>query len=54
MTPDNPVFLTSMDMHLGLGNSRALEMAGIGPGTPDPPGGVIYKDSKGMPTGILA
>lgn len=54
VTPDSPVFLTSMDMHLGLANSKALDMAGIGPSTQDPPGGAIHKDSSGQPTGILA
>ncbi|KAK9832465.1 hypothetical protein WJX74_011007 [Apatococcus lobatus] len=54
VTPDNPVFLTSMDMHLGLANSKALGMAGVGPSTQDPPGGAIHRDLSGQPTGILA
>ncbi|MEX2261484.1 MAG: amidohydrolase [Bryobacteraceae bacterium] len=34
-------------------NSFALKMSGIGRETPDPPGGVIVRDSKGEPNGIL-
>ena len=49
-----PAFLTRADMHSALVNSRALEAAGIGPGTPDPAGGKIVRDRKtGAPTGIL-
>ena len=36
-----------------LCNSLALKLAGITAATPDPPGGVIVKDAKGEPTGIL-
>ena len=31
----------------------ALELAGITPGTLDPPGGEIVRDSDGEPTGVL-
>ena len=49
-----PLFLTRADMHSALVNSRALEIAGIGPGTPDPAGGKIVRDPRtGLPTGIL-
>jgi len=49
-----PLFLTRADMHSALVNSRALEIAGIGSATPDPPGGKIVRDPKtGAPTGIL-
>lgn len=34
-------------------NSYALRMAGIGRGTPDPPGGEIVRDENGEPNGIL-
>ncbi len=51
--PDNPVFIIRTDCHLGVANSRALEMAGIYQHTPDPKEGVIEKDGAGTPTGIL-
>ena len=53
MAPDHPVALWRCDLHLVAVNSRALEMAGIDATTPDPPDGVIEKDSSGQPTGIL-
>jgi len=34
-------------------NSKALEVSGIDRNTPNPPGGVIVKDEKGDPNGIL-
>ena len=34
-------------------NSAALRAAGIGRGSPDPPGGAIVKDRSGEPTGLL-
>jgi len=52
--PDRPVFLTRMDYHLGLANSKALEIAGISADSNNPIGGVIDKDViTGEPTGIL-
>ena len=38
---------------MGLANSVALRLAGITAQTPDPPGGVIVRDSQGKPTGAL-
>jgi len=53
-TPDHPVFVHRIDIHVGLANSLALQMAGIGSQTPDPPGGEIQRDpATGEPTGIL-
>ena len=48
-----PVFVTRADMHMGLANSRALQLAGITRETPDPPGGTIVRDAHGDPTGVL-
>ena len=53
MAPTHPVALWRCDLHLVSVNSRALELAGIDETTPDPPDGVIEKDSSGRPTGIL-
>jgi predicted amidohydrolase YtcJ len=52
-TPANPAFLTRLDMHMGLANSRALQLAGITRETPDPPGGTIVRDADGEATGLL-
>jgi predicted amidohydrolase YtcJ len=41
------------DGHSVWVNSRALELAGITAATPDPPNGIIVRDSKGAPTGVL-
>ena len=53
VTPDTPVFVTRYDEHMSLANSVALRLAGVTAATPDPPGGVIIRDAKGNPTGIL-
>jgi predicted amidohydrolase YtcJ len=53
LTPGTPVFVYRYDGHLGLANSVALRMAGVTAKTQDPPGGVIVRDAKGNPTGIL-
>jgi predicted amidohydrolase YtcJ len=53
IVPDRPVFLPNRDGHGAWVNSRALERAGIGPGTPDPPDGRIERDADGTPTGTL-
>ena len=49
----NPVFISHVSGHLAYTNSMALEMAAIGPETPQPSGGEIHKDDKGMPTGLF-
>jgi predicted amidohydrolase YtcJ len=50
---DHPVLLTRVCGHMSVANSRALELAGIGPATPDPEGGAIVHDATGRPTGLL-
>ncbi len=52
-TQQFPVFLDRIDTHIALVNSHALRLAGISRNTPDPPGGVIVRDSNGDPTGIV-
>jgi len=50
--PETPVFV----LHLyarALLNRAALDALGITRETPDPPGGVIQKDARGNPTGLL-
>ena len=53
VTPDNPVWVNRLDGHMGLANSRALELAGVDADTPDVEGGEIARDESGRPTGIL-
>ncbi len=53
VTPDTPVAVIRYDLHMLLLNSAALKLAGIDRNTPDVPGGVIERDGKGEPTGIL-
>jgi predicted amidohydrolase YtcJ len=50
---DRPAWMTDRDGHAAWCNSRALEMAEITKRTPDPPNGVIVRDEKGEPTGLL-
>ncbi|MGH8509706.1 MAG: amidohydrolase [Gammaproteobacteria bacterium] len=50
--PDTPVFI----LHLydrALLNAAALRAVGIIQNTPDPPGGVIRRDRRGKPSGML-
>ncbi|TPG47116.1 amidohydrolase [Sphingomonas glacialis] len=52
-TGDTPVAIPRTDLHMYLLNSAALKAAGITRDTPDIAGGVIVRDAKGEPTGIL-
>ncbi len=53
VAPDNPVLLTEFSGHAVWVNTRALEAAGITAATDAPEGGVIVKDARGEPTGVL-
>ena len=53
IAPDHPVVVKDVSQHNLWLNSAALTRAGISADTPDPPGGVIERDSTGAPTGIL-
>jgi predicted amidohydrolase YtcJ len=50
---DRPVLLTNTDGHGAWANSRALQIAGIGPETPDPADGRIERLDDGSPQGTL-
>jgi hypothetical protein len=51
---DRPALLRRYDGHMALANRRALKLAGISAKTPDPSGGVIYRDPQTKePTGVL-
>ena len=47
------VALERIDGHAMWANSKALELAGIGPDTADPEGGQIIRDDSGRATGVL-
>jgi predicted amidohydrolase YtcJ len=54
IVPDRPVFLYNRDVHGAWVNSRALQVAGIDAGTPDPADGRYERDpATGEPTGTL-
>jgi predicted amidohydrolase YtcJ len=48
-----PIALNGSDGHNLWVNSRALTIAGVDAGTPDPVGGEIVRDGTGEPTGVL-
>lgn len=49
-----PVFVIHQSGHIGVGNSKALEVAGITAETEDPAGGVIRREADGTtPNGVL-
>jgi predicted amidohydrolase YtcJ len=52
-TPNHPVFINRLDGHMALANSLALKLAGLTSKTKDVPGGLIVRDQKGEPTGVL-
>lgn len=53
VAPDNPVFVPRGG-HVGSGNSRAFELAGINEETIDPPGGLIVREiGSKRPIGLL-
>lgn len=51
--PSNPVVLTRAGAHSSVGNSLALKLAKITRKTPDPKNGVIERDAKGEPNGVI-
>jgi predicted amidohydrolase YtcJ len=53
VSPDNPVALSHASGHAIFVNGAALAAAGIGDGTPNPPGGEILRDAAGRATGLL-
>lgn len=54
VSKDLPVIIVHQSGHLGALNTRALEMAGIGPESVDPEGGHIQREADGRtPNGVL-
>lgn len=53
VAPENPAFI-NMQGHVGVVNSRAIELSGITKDTPDPPNGVFVRNREtGELTGLL-
>ena len=50
---DRPLLAYRYCGHIAIANTNALELAGIGPTTSDPPGGSLDRDDQGVPTGVL-
>jgi predicted amidohydrolase YtcJ len=50
---DHPVFLSRVDGHIAVANTRALQLASISVASRDPEGGKIDRDEAGTPNGIL-
>jgi predicted amidohydrolase YtcJ len=53
VSTDLPVYIIHQSGHLGSGNSKALEVAGINADTKEMPGGVIRREADGKPNGVL-
>lgn len=52
--PHHPVIISHRSLHACVLNSRALDMAGIGIASPEPPGGLIQREvNTGEPDGVL-
>jgi predicted amidohydrolase YtcJ len=52
-TGGRAAFLLNRDAHGAWASTRALELAGLDAGTPDPPDGRIERDAAGAPQGTL-
>jgi len=53
VTPNNPVWISRLDGHMGLANALALDAAKVNRDTRDVDGGAIVRDASRNPTGIL-
>lgn len=52
--PNNPVFIVRYDGHIGIANSKALELGEIDSNSIDPEGGEIRRNDQGELTGVLS
>jgi predicted amidohydrolase YtcJ len=49
----HPVYLARVDGHIGVANTRALQLASVTVASREPAGGKIDRDAAGTPSGIL-
>jgi predicted amidohydrolase YtcJ len=52
--PDIPIFILRYDGHIGIANSKALELANLNENSIPPEGGEIRKDEHGNLTGVIS
>ena len=53
VTSGHPAYMDRVDGHIGVANTRALQLASITVASRDPEGGKIDRDENGTPNGIL-
>jgi len=53
VSTEYPVIIVHQSGHLGVANSKALELAGIDASSKDPEGGVFRRGANGEPNGVL-
>lgn len=53
ITPGNPVFVQRLDGHMGLANTKALELATLDRSVAEVPGGTFVRRTDGELTGVL-
>jgi hypothetical protein len=53
VAPGRPIALWAHDHHARWLSPAALAACGIDAGTPDPPGGIVGRESDGRPSGVL-
>ena len=53
VSSERPVLVMHISAHMGVVNTRGLELLGITRDTPDPAGGEIHRDATGEPDGLL-
>ncbi|MGV6804110.1 MAG: amidohydrolase [Ruegeria sp.] len=53
VSTDLPIIIVHQSGHIGVANSKALELVGFDASTPDPAGGIIQRDANGEPNGVL-
>lgn len=53
VSTDLPIVIVHQSGHLGVANSKALELVGFDASTEDPAGGVIQRRDDGQPNGVL-
>jgi predicted amidohydrolase YtcJ len=53
VAPNNPVWLQHTTGHYGVANSYAFRLARVTAETKDPEAGIIVRDDKGQPAGVL-